>query len=325
MGVKNVKYCNPGGGNTGVGSCWNDIGIIRGFIKVPIGKTYSTATIQAMVNQILLDILADDPNQRAYPVSGIEEVTDNTKAPNTLVFSGTGREIVTGENDYSISLRWYDGGFCLQQALRKSKGQKGAYILFDSLGQFVCTDASSPTNSELVKGVVCYNYTMPVTLPKTNSEVASYFTLLSFTPEQINENAAFIDLAAVGGLAYISSLTGLFNVGININVARAAGVTKVGAKVIGCGNANLYDLYASELAVVGAWRVRNTATGASLTVTAAAVDAVNGGWTVTVSSSDPNYAAGAGGLQISLAGPTELAVLTESVDATGYESNWINI
>lgn len=323
MGVKNVKYCNPGGGNTGVGNCWNDIGIIRGFIKVPIGKIYSTATVQGLINTILADILADNPALRAYPVSGIEETTDNTKAPNTLVFSGTGREIVTGENDYSVMLRWYDGGFCLQNSMRKSKGQKGAYIFYDSLGQFVATDAGTTALPEQIKGIVCYNYTMPVTLAKTNSEVATYQTLFSFTPEQINENAAFVQLDSVGGLAYVETLNGLFNVGLVSLAARAVGVFKIGAIVVGCGNANLHDLYASELAVAGAWIAKNTATGAVTAITSVADNTVLGGWTLTLSTGDANYSATAGGITISLVGPTELAALTESVDGTGYESNSI--
>lgn len=308
MGVKNVKVsCNVDDGNTRVGDCWNDIGVPRAIIFVPKGKTYTTTSIAAFLAAFLPDLLADDPAGRAYPVQNIVEITDSTTAPNVQVFPGDGSQIVSGENAYTMKYRWVDGGFCLLHSLRMSKGQTKAFFVIDSFGQLVGTDGGT----DLIKGITGYNYTNPFTWATTNAAVATYDTMLSFRPEQVNENIAILDFANDGGLGYLSSLEGLFNVAITQAAAPTSTHVKVKAVVSGCGSSDLYDLYADALAVTGAWKVTRVDTGGTIVVSAVAKSAVFNGWDLTLTA--------ATGLTVNVAlvGPTEL----DALDVSGYASN----
>lgn len=308
MGVKNVKMaCIVDNGNTGVGSCWNDVGVPRGIIFVPKGKTYTTTSISAFIAALLPDLLADDPTQRAYPVQNIVEVTDSTTKPNVQTFPGDGSQIIAGENAYTMQYRWYDGGFCLHYSLRQSKGQTKAFFIIDSKGQLIGTDGGT----DLIKGIVGYNYTEPFTWATTNAAVATYQTMLSFRPEQVNENMALLDFSENGGLGYLSSLNGLFNVDITQAAAPTATTVTVKAQVMGCDSQDLYELYSTDLAVPGAWNVENAATGGTIVVSGVAKSATYAGWVLTLTA--------ANGLtvNVSLVGPTEL----DALSVTGFASN----
>lgn len=310
MGVKNVKLqCLVDNGNTGVGQCWNDIGVPRGVIFVPIGKTYTTTDIASFLAAFLPDLLADDPQQRAYPIQNIVEITDSTTAPNIQTFPGDGTQIVAGENAYALKFRWVDGGFCLLHTLRKSKGTTKAFFVIDSYGNLIGTDAGT----DLIKGIVGYNYTEPFKWATTNAAIAEYSTNLSFRPEQVNENIAILDFNNDGGLGYLSSLNGLFNVDISQAAAPSSTTVTVKAQVLGCDSADLFDLYAADLAKPAAWKVTNVANNGAITVSGVAQSASLNAWVLTLTA--------ATGLDVyvSLAGPTELAALTPPVE--GYASN----
>lgn len=306
--VKNVKVaCVTDNGNTRVGDCWNDIGVPRGIIFVDRNKSYTTASISAFLAAFLPDLLNDNPQLRAYPIQNIVEIDDTTPETTMITFAGDGSQIAAGESAYTLKFRWNDGGFCLHNSLRKSKGQTKAFFIIDSYGQLVGTDGGDG----LIKGIIGYNYTNPFKFASTKDTVAVYNTMLSFRPEQVNENIAILDFNNNGGLGYLSSLEGLFNVSILQAVAPTSTHVKVKAVVTGCGSADLYDTYADELAVVGAWDVRNTANNGTVVVSAVAKSAVFNGWDLTLTA--------ATGLTVTvaLAGPTEL----DGLDVSGYASN----
>lgn len=306
--IANVKVsCVVDNGNTGVGDCWNDVGVPRGIIFVPKNKTYTTASIAAFIAAFLPDLLADNPALRAYPVQNIVEVTDSTTAPNIQTFPGDGSQIVAGENAYALSFRWTDGGFCLLHSLRQSKGQTKAFFVIDSFGQLIGTSGGVG----LIKGIVGYNYTTPFKWATTNAAVAVYDTMLSFRPEQVNENIVILDFENNGGLGYLSGLNGLMNVAISQAAAPTSTHVKVKAVVSGCGSTDLYDLYADALAVTSAWAVTRVDTGGTIVVSAVAKSAVFNGWDLTLTA--------ATGLTVNvgLVGPTEL----DALDVSGYASN----
>lgn len=308
MGVKNVKVsCAVDGQNTGVGDCWNDIGIPRGILFVPRGKLYSTATAAGLLALIQADLLADLPNGRIYPVQGIEETTDNTTAPNEQTFSGTGRKIITNENDYDLTFQWIDGGFCLLHALRQSNRRTCAFFIIDSYGQLIGTDGGG----ENITGIVGYNYTAPFTWAVGTAAVAGYKTRLEFSPDQVNENIAIVDFSEDGGLGVLSRLNGLFNVHISQAAAPTITTVTVKAVVSGCDNEDLYDSYADALAVVGAWKVIDTANNGAVTVTGVTKSAGTHGWVLTFATQTGKT------LKVSLAGPTEL----DALDVSGYASD----
>jgi hypothetical protein len=319
MGVKNVGICGYGPGNTGVKACYNDIGIPRAIFFVPIGKTYTTATLAALKTAIAADILADNPYNRLFPLQNIVGIEDGTTAPTSQTFEGDGSEVFTSPGYTKLTFQWVVGGVCLLIAMLKASGRNKAFFIIDSYGQLVGTDAGT----DLIKGITGYNYTFPFTWAVGSAAVAGYKTFLSWLPEQTNQQLAIVnfnDANGVGGLAYLKGLSGLLDVHIGQGAARAAGVLKVTAFTT-CGTVNLHDDYATALAVVGAWRAKNLATGKPIAILSVADDTTNLGWTVTLDTADANYSATAGGNLIGLNGPTELAALGTPV--VGYESDFL--
>lgn len=312
--INQLNSCAQVGGNTGIGPCFNNPTFIKGFIFVPAGKQYDATTLTALKTALEADLLADIPSERAYPIGGFVAPTDNTQKAIEQTFADGSIQIVRSAV-YDWSFQFIKGGLCLSVAMQKANGLNRWFFAYDDQGRFYGVKG---TSAGMIQGVnPNLAYTPPFTL-NTGAAVTVYETRVNFTSDQLNVNAAIIDFSGDGGgLSYLQGLSGLQDVTVYSAGARSAGVAKIGAKTA-CGTVDLHATFASELAVVGAWRVRNLLTKKPLTVTAVADDPTDLGWSITVSSSDANYAA-PGGLEYALAGPTEL----DGLDVTGYESNWV--
>lgn len=311
MDIKNVKVaCATDTGNTRTGLCWTDIGIPRGIIFVDRNATFDATTLAAFKAAFEPTLLADDPNARSYPIQNIVEPTDQTTDTPMITFPGDGTQVAGGENATTMSYRWYEGGFCLHYSLRQRNRQTKAFFIIDSNGQLIGTDAGPG----LIKGIVGYNYTKPFVWAVTNATVATYSTMLSWQPNQTNENIAILDFNGEGGgLGYLEGLQGLFNVAISEAAAPSVTTVTVKATVVGCGSSDLYDLYADALAKPGGWKVTKVTDGGVITISAVAKSDGVKGWVLTLT------AATGLDVNVSLAGPTELAALTPPVE--GYASN----
>jgi hypothetical protein len=312
MSVNNVKApSNNTGRNTGVGSKWFDIGILRGIIIVGNGVSYDTTTIASFLAAFLPDLLNDNPDLRAYPLQNIVEPTDGTKKPDIITFPGDGSQVVGGENAYNLMMRWIDGGADLHESMRQTNRQKVSILIIDSNGQLIGTSAGAPPNT--IIGIPAYIYTTPLTMPVTNATVATYETMISFGAAYLNDNRVILDFnGANGGLGYLASLSGLFNVNITEAADPKPTTVSVKAVVLGMGNADLYTQFKAALNVVGAWKIVRQDTGGVIAVTAVAASDDFGGWVLSFD----NYT---GNVLVSLAGPTELAALEAPVD--GFASN----
>lgn len=314
----NVKKCSTSYGNTAVGDCWNDVGIVRGFIKVPLNKVYDAGDIAELKTQLASDILADNPQLRIYPLQNIEVVTSATGTPPEQTFASTGRKIISSDAPYDFTYQWFDGGFCLHYAMRKSKGTTGAYIFIDSKGQLIAQSAEAGTDK--IKGIVAYNWTNQFGWQIAPDAVSVYSTRLIFDAEQVNENIAILDFSDYGGISYLQSLNGLFNVKLSQVVDRAAAVIKVRANV-GCSDTDMFDSYSDALSVATAWNAVKIANGAQVNIKSVAPDPTTKSWIVTLDDADPDYVATKGAILFSMAGPTELA----SLEVVGFESDKIPV
>lgn len=312
MDVKNVLY-NNSGGNTGVGQKFAQLGFVKGLIFVPAGKQYPSS-IAAFKAILEADIIADLPYLRAYPLQALVKPTDSSTKPVTETFPD-GSIAIVNNGFYDLEYQFIKGGIGLANAMQRNNGRAWWFFIIDDQIALRGVDAGPGFMTGINPNLA---YTPPAVM-NTGTNVAVYSTRVNFTPNQLNVDGAFLDFSQDGGLAYLTGLSGLLDVNVTQAAVRAAGVFKVGATDAN-GTVDLHAEFASELAVVGAWQVRNKATKKPLTVTAVADDPTDGGWSVTVSASDPNYTAGAGTLEVSLAGPTELFGLI----AGNYEGNWLS-
>lgn len=312
MDVKNILYTTIGG-NTGVGPKSSTFGFVKGLVFVPAGKKYPTSSIAAFKTELEGDIIADDPNLRAYPLQGFVKPTDSSTKPVFETFPD-GSLAPVNLGFYDIEYQFLKGGLGLSVAMQLANGRNWWFFYIDDQSCIRGVDGGVGFITGVDPNLV---FTPPIVM-NTGTNVAVYSIRVNHTPEQINVNGAFLDFTQAGGLNYLTKLNGLLDVTMLQTAARAAGVMKVSA-IASFGVMDLHSQFPSELAVTGAFKVRNTATRKPLTVTAVADDPGDNGWSVTVSASDPNYAAGAGALEIALAGPTELNALIGG----GYESNWL--
>jgi hypothetical protein len=313
--INQLANCNTPGGNTGYGSCFNNITFIKGALFVPAGVDYSATDLATLKAALEAGILQDDPLQRIYPVGGFKAVTDNTSKAAEQTFADGSISIVRPPF-YDWSFQFTDGGLCLSVALQRANGLNRWVMFYDDQGRLYGRNGVA---ADTIRGVdPNLGYTPPFTL-NDGSKVTVYETRINFSADQLNVNAAVIDFGAAGvGLSYLTGLTGLQDVTLYQAAARASGVVKIGAKT-SCGTVDLHIEFATALADTGAWQARNTATKKPIAISSVADDPTDLGWTITLTTADANYSAAAGGVEISLAGPTEL----DGLDVTGYESNWI--
>lgn len=310
MGVKNVlTSCLADAGNTGFGQCFTDFGMPRGVYFTPKGKIYSLADIATLKAAIAADILADLPKNRLYPLNNIINVTDQSEATVYQKFN-TGAQYRVRYGFYNLTLQWTQGGFCVLYALLKANGQNKPFFIYTDRGFLIGTDAGTTDTPQQFKGINANIADANMFKFSDGTKAAEYTLTLDFEPTQINQSVAFADFSNDGGLAFLNGQNGLQNVTLNQLVAPTTTVVKIGAKTA-CGSVNLHDIFATELAVVGAWKVTNAATGGVITVSAVANDTADDGWALTLTA--------ATGLTVNveLVGPTELAALL----VVGYESD----
>lgn len=309
--------CLTGTGNTGVGSCFNDLGIIRGAIFYPPNTPITASTIAAFKTAMAAAILNDNPLLRARPLQDIFEITIAGGDPITFTQAATQKQIVTADGYQSLTLRFGNGGMCLLIALRKANGRNTGILFFDDNGKLWGTKSQT---ADAIEAIPVYNYTSPVKIQTQPSELPTYSTMVSFDPYYMNDGLALLDFTNDGGLTYLQGLNGLQDVTILQGAARNAGALTVKA-ITSCGTVDFFDVYAAALAVSGAWKVRSKATKNPVAILSVTQSASNRGWVVTVDTADANYTATAGGLEVSLNGPTELAALASPV--VGFESNYL--
>lgn len=312
MDVKNILYTNIGG-NTGIGPKSSTIGFIKSIIFVPAGKQYPTSSIAAFKAMIEADIIADSPFDRAYPLGNFVKPTDSSTKPVTETFP-EGSIAIVNNGFYDIEWQFLKGGLGLSIAMQKANGRNWWAFLIDDQATVRGVDAGVGFMTGINPNLA---FTPPAVL-NTGTNVAVYSTRLNFTPNQLGVDGCFIDFTQDGGLNYLTQLNGLLDVNVYQALARASGVLKVGA-LASFGIIDLHTEFAADLAVTDAWQVRNKATKKPIAITSVADDPTDGGWTITVPTSDPNYSAGAGDIEVNLAGPTEINGLIGG----GYEGIWL--
>lgn len=146
--------------------------------------------------------------------------------------------------------------------------------------------------------------------PNDGSKSAMYTMQFVFQPRFINEM-----LGVVVATSAITDVVGLQDVVLARNTwVEATGVVNVNA-ISKCGT-NLGEVYSTELALTAVWKATNAATGAVITVSAAAYVASTKTFNVTLDTADTDFPAGTQGILFDLAANSVL----ESNSIIGYES-----
>jgi hypothetical protein len=313
MGLSNKIICvKPGSGNTATGACVINIARIVGAISIPSGTEIDISTdLAALKTALTSGTMVDDPLLRYYPIPNLVPQADNSGDLQVQTYPD-GTVVVTGEGVYDWTFDLLEGKNCLSSRLRQHNGQNEDILLVDAENHLIGQKGST---ADMLKGYdPSILFALAPVLSQGQDAVTAYRWRLSFAKGQLADNLSLVDF---GTDTFLRSLRGLQDVALN-KISRTVAVLKIGASTA-CGSVNLYNLYKTQLAVVGAWVVKNSA-GAVITLSSVAADDNVLGWTLTLDTTDPDYVAGAP-VNVSWAGPTELSALL----VKGFESNIITV
>lgn len=308
MSILNMAVCNPDGSNTGSGDCPLDVKLLQFIIRVPASfeLTAEQMATTATVLTALRALVANDTKAlRGYPYPPQVTFTDNSTDTTYQTF-GSGSVIPANDGMYDWMFQFTKGGACLSNKLRGFNSNSGGHFLvIDAAGNLYGTKVGTS-----LKGIPA-NYIFTDKLKVAAYEaVTIYAYRVSFRPNYFNENLAFVNLS----LADLLALSGLQDiVPSQQGVAPVANVFRV-KLTTGCGGVDLYDTFATELADVDNFVVRQTATGNQVTITSVTAEANTKSFVFTLNASDPDYVAGG---PFTVYGSTVSALAANGV--VGYE------
>lgn len=302
----NKLSCFVTGANVGYGDCVLSPGVISGAFLVPKDFALTAEQITDLSATLAAAAMAVEPRERIYPIHYFEEVTDGTEEL-VITTLGYGGKYPVRDGDYDWTFRFLQGGLCLSKALAKFSGIGKSALFYDVNGILIGQKVG-----DTLKGVPLNFFYSTPWRPTDGSTVPLYSARFSFKPRFINQDVGFVqadfNLATIEGLEDIALKDGG-------SVRPAMKVTAT----VGCSKDNLFDTFADELAVPGAWVA--TIAGVEVAITAVAVDEAISGWTITLDIADEAYAAAPAPVVLSLVDPVALAAL----DVEGYESKTVTI
>lgn len=295
--ILNKLDCAINTGNTGVSDCALDIKALAGAILVPNSFEIPATVADAAAALALLQdaAKADVAAERIYPLPGVFNFTDNTEDA-TYQTGSTGVQTFVRDGKYDWTIQFTQGGYCLLQEIQKFNSSNKSLLFFDEAGVLFGTRSSTGG----LKGIPLNVFHAAPWKANDGSNVAQYMYRVNFNPGYVNTGGlTFIKF----GLGEIASLQGLLNIGLTQLAPRVAGLMEIGANV-SCGGADLFDLYSVELADALLWKASTA--GKDVTITSVAANSNLRGWSVTMSTSDPDYSA-SGDVLVSLAPPSALS------------------
>lgn len=298
----NVPLCAGNrSANTGVPSCGVSIDhlakliVCRQGFEIPLASCTDFETELAYLQAATL---ANNPMVRIFPVT-VKGVTDDTEEPAESMF-GFGDTSYYSEKTPKFTIELANNGIEYHKQLRAFNEWKDAAIYW--------VDTTFIGGNLTSTGFAPLKATVKAMQVKTgNSQEPTAYTL----KVSLKHPKALTDLletiAIPAGVDLNDDLHGLTDVTLSLLGTNTVGVTTKISKT------NLYDSYADELAVVGAWTLKNNVTGAAVTVTSVTKDEARKGWVLAYTNVNPVTAY--------LAAPAALAALNVgSATSGGFEA-----
>ncbi len=203
--------------------------------------------------------------RRAFPLFGskapIRTITNNAESDVTITLDD-GLIVFLRYGVYNRIFETTSGGFCYAKAL-SSFNKSGYNILeIDQTGQMLARKNSDGTYSGFITDFM-YSPS-PVWADFTNTPYKNRFQI-SFGPQEVVNNGVIFQ-----GAGELLSLTGLIDV--RLEEADAPTTSKLSVRAItDCAEADLTELFPTELAAVARWIVTNKATGAIIVPTSVTI------------------------------------------------------
>jgi hypothetical protein len=300
-----MDYCQKNGGNTGVGACdlssskITPIGVI--FVQKHASIPKSTIDVQSFLDGKFKE---NAKGNRFYPIMGFGTITDSSEEAQVVTMAlGYSEKIRNGNAIYQFDIPF---SLCKAKKVIQFDGWKGGIYFILDTGMIMGRRSADGKNLLPL---------IPLQLNITNAQMLSLGTTdARVVSIQINldDKLRLIDIADFITIDNFDkdAINGIIDVELSV-AGTGTGYVDVAVQTK-CEGVNLHDTYATELAVAGAWKLTNAATGAAATITSVAAQAGTKSFRIS---------AGAGAYKLSLA---DISALT-AAGVEGYESNEISV
>ena len=301
--ILNVNLCNFYG-NTGVGTCGYNPGLIVGAFAIPYGTVLSYPD-SAIKTTLQSNLIADSRASRWFMFGQLGMFKDNTEDVKTENLDGINvNNFVPPYNWEYRLINKLSNFYGFQETLSFIESQ-GAYqwIFFDDQNQLLGTAATDANGLPAIGGVTLAQFFAKPWMQKEASGKGNIYRLQFNGIPAASLNQNFVGSAPVG-FDILNTLLGLKDVKLTdvSPAAHAHGTNTVQGTV---GSASLSDVYGSTLAAAGAWVVKNITQNTTVTPSAVAlVNLANGSTAYQFTTSGQTNG---DKLQISLAAPSVLA------------------
>lgn len=284
-----------------------------GAILVPSGTVFTATQVLTLDTVLATMAKADNPLQRAYPITRFQEMTDESTEAKTFE-SGYGdtTQLQMGKPQWSFGLH---KGLYSWSNLVEFDNQQSSWDVFFMDEQTNCLWGKSINNG--IGGFPLNR--LSIGLPKLNDSSTPFSHMITFGLKTAKDLQRFGLVQFGDDTDVVSMVSGLLTVNLSqtaITNVPATSVTPT-IRLISAGS-DLYDTYSADLADTSAWVATVNATGASVTVAAATV---TGGGAKTWDIELTTAAASGTRIDLKLAAPSVL----EGLGVVGYESDTLTV
>jgi hypothetical protein len=319
--MANVQYlnCQSYTPYTGVGSCNLQLGLLKGWVAVPRGKTYAKSAWDTIVSTLSDAAQKNPAATRVFPIGTFVAFTDSS-TDTQLETTEYGATLIVRDGLINWKGRTINGDFCYYKGMRGFHNKQDTYDLigvYDNglLGTYT---TNATTGAIEFKGIRPSMINVPIFKGATGNSAAQYwFDVQIFDSAQVTDNALFIKTDA----SALLSIEGIQLVDIQNdatwNTSPAGSVDIL--PVTGCGGASLVDIFGSTLASASLWTAKNADTGNTVTLTGVTI--VNGKYRMQQDTTDTDYPASGHKTIFSMA---DVATLV-AAGVVGYESNTVSV
>lgn len=290
MSNLNTTVCNVGG-NTGKPDCgFNPKNMVMAFLTHK-SKSFADADLApASLEATLQAAIAATGKNRIYPIMPFAQFDDKSEDAKVATHGFGDKEFV-GDGKYHWQFRILKGSVCFQKQLRKHNGRSDMRMIgVDKDGNVFGTKLS---DGSLAGQTLSDFFADKVKMSNSTDPAVYTVDFMLADPTELNDRPGFVKAT----FNVLEACQGIIDVTLTAGTL-ASGSIKVTAATA-CGQVNMYDEYADELAAAGAWVL--TKAGSPVSITGVAKDAAISGWTVTFT--------GTGVHVLSLAAPAALAAL----------------
>lgn len=277
----NKIFCGSDVRNTGRCECYFDPKLITGAILVPKNRVLTEAELADLTIQSTLETAGMAAKAlRFFPIQPFVQVTDGTEAPVKQTF-GYGGSVNIREGKVVWLFQFTEGGVSLSNAARSFNHLIGKYnvIFIESQNTLIGTSRRDANGNWGLAGIPMIDiYTKPWGV-SDGSNTTNYAIEFTFEPVYINEKIAFKRVSIESYL--LAEFNGLEDILLTSLSGEDGDVNHIVGGSTDCGSSDLYDLYADELAQIGAWSVKSSA-GVVKPITSVVKDDALKGWNITL-------------------------------------------